>query len=127
VFDCFKYYREATGDEQFEEKLNKGYRYCENTFSLADGTPKYYDYKILPIDIQCSSQAIDTHVYFNDRNPENPALALRVAKWTIDNMQDRTGYFYCRRYSPWLVNKTPALHWGQATMLCALAGLNKLL
>jgi len=26
-----------------------------------------------------------------------------------------------------VVNKTPTLHWGQATMLCALAGLYKLL
>ena len=59
--------------------------------------------------------------------PENLSLALKVAKWTIDNMQDRTGYFYYRRYSPRLVNKTPTLHWGQATMLCALAGLYKLL
>jgi hypothetical protein len=50
-------------------------------------------------------------------------LAVKVAQWTIANMQDRTGYFYYRRYSPWLVNKTPTLHWGQATMLCALAGL----
>ena len=43
-------------------------------------------------------------------------LALKVALWTIEQMQDRTGYFYYRRYSPWLVNKTPTLHWGQATM-----------
>jgi hypothetical protein len=42
-------------------------------------------------------------------------------------MQDRTGYFYYRRYSNWLVNRTPTLHWGQATMLCSLAGLYKLL
>ena len=33
--------------------------------------------------------------------------------------------FYYRRYSRRLVNKTPTLHWGQATMLCALAGLYK--
>jgi hypothetical protein len=38
-------------------------------------------------------------------------------------MQDSTGYFYYRRYSRQIVNKTPTLHWGQATMLCALAGL----
>jgi hypothetical protein len=49
-------------------------------------------------------------------------LALKVAKWTTEHMQDRTGYFYYRRYSPWLVNRTPTLHWGQATMLYALAG-----
>jgi polysaccharide biosynthesis protein VpsJ len=127
VLDCFKYYGEATGDTQFEEKLNRGYQYWKSTFFLSDGTPRYYDYKTLPIDIQCSSQAIDTLVFFHDRDPENLPLALNVAKWTIENMQDRSGYFYYRRYSPWLVNKTPTLHWGQATMLCALAGLRKLL
>lgn len=127
VLDCFKYYQMATGDGRFEAKLNLGYQYWKSTFFLSDGTPRYYDYKTLPIDIQCSSQAIDTLVFFHERDPESLPLALNVAKWTIDNMQDHTGYFYYRRYSPWIVNKTPTLHWGQATMLCALAGLYKLL
>ena len=127
VLDCFKYYITATRDDRFQAKLDAGYEYWKSAFFLADGTPRYYDHKTLPIDIQCSSQAIDTLVFFNDRDPQNLPLALRVAKWTIENMQDRTGYFYYRRYSPRLVNKTPTLHWGQATMLCALAGLYKLL
>jgi polysaccharide biosynthesis protein VpsJ len=127
VLDCFKYYVAATGDDRFQEKLDKGYEYWKTTFFLPDGTPRYYDHKTLPIDIQCSSQAIDTLVFFRDRDPGNLALALKVAKWTIENMQDASGYFYYRRYSPRLVNKTPTLHWGQATMLCALAGLYQLL
>lgn len=127
VLDCFKYYITATGDKRFDEQMDSGYEYWKKTFFLADGAPRYYDRKTLPIDIQCASQAIDTLVFFNDRDPGNLPLALSIAKWTIDNMQDHTGYFYYRRYSPWLVNKTPTLHWGQATMLCALAGLYKLL
>ena len=35
-------------------------------------------------------------------------------------MQDATGYFYYRKY-PLCTNKTPTLHWGQATMFAALA------
>ncbi len=127
VLDCFKYYMTATGDHHFDQILNKGYDFWKKTFFLPNGTPRYYDRKTLPIDIQCSSQAIDTLVFFNDRDPESLPLAMNVAKWTIDNMQDPSGYFYYRRYSGWLVNKTPTLHWGQATMLCALAGLYKLL
>jgi hypothetical protein len=127
VLDCFKYYGQCTGDDRYEKTLASGYEYWKKTFFLADGTPRYYDYKTLPIDIQCCSQAIDTLVFFHDRDPENLELALRIARWTIENMQDRAGYFYYRRYSSWLVNKTPTLHWGQATMLCALAGLHKLL
>jgi hypothetical protein len=123
VLDCFKYYMTYSGDHRFEKNLQSGYDYWKKTFFLEDGTPRYYDYKTLPIDIQCSSQAIDTLVFLSDRDPESIPLALKVAQWTIQNMQDPTGYFYYRRYSNWLANKTPTLHWGQATMLCALAGL----
>ena len=50
------------------------------------------------------------------------ATALNVADWTIANMQDESGYFYYRKY-PFMTNKTPTLHWGQATMFAALANL----
>jgi hypothetical protein len=59
------------------------YEYWKKTFFLADGTPRYYDHKTLPLDIQCSSQAIDTLVFFHDRDPESLPLALKVAQWTI--------------------------------------------
>ena len=84
---------------------------------MPDGTPRYYAQKTLPIDIRCSSQAIDKLISFPDQDPDSVSLALNVANWTIDNMQDSSGYFYYRRYSPLVVNKTPTLHWGQATML----------
>jgi polysaccharide biosynthesis protein VpsJ len=127
VLDSFKHYGQATGDHQFDDTLMSGYRYWKRVFFLPDGMPKYYDHKTQPTDIQCCSQAIDTLVFFSDFDPEALPLALKVAQWTIENMQDRTGHFYYRRYSRWLVNRTPTLHWGQATMLCALAGLYNLL
>jgi hypothetical protein len=49
-------------------------------------------------------------------------LAVKAAEWTINNMQDRSGYFYFRRY-PIITAKTPYIHWGQATMFKALATL----
>lgn len=123
VLDCLKHYQTSTGDDSFAKAMAIGYQYWKKTFFLPDGEPRYYNRKTLPLDIQCSSQAIDTLVFFQDLDPESLSLAVRVAQWAIEKMQDRTGYFYYRRYSNWLVNKTPTLHWGQATMLCALAGL----
>ena len=123
VLDCFRHYEMSTGDLQFHQAMMHGYRYWRDTFFLADGTPRYYRQKTLPIDIQCSSQAIDTLVFFRREDPNALQLAHEVAVWTIRHMQDRTGYFYYRRYSGNLVNKTPTLHWGQATMLCGLAAL----
>jgi polysaccharide biosynthesis protein VpsJ len=127
VLDCFHWYGVAAGDDRFDQKMMDGYWYWKKTFFLPEGIPRYYNHKTLPLDIQCCSQAIDTLVLFRDRDPESLSLALKVARWTIENMQDPTGYFYYRRYSRQIVNKTPTLHWGQATMMCALAGLYKAL
>ena len=123
VLDCFKCYEDSTGDDQFNKNMSRGYEYWKNTFFLSDGTPRYYNHKTRPLDIQCSSQAIDTLAFFNNLDPGNLQLAVKVAEWTIKNMQDSCGYFYYRRYPAGIVNKTPTLHWGQATMLCALSGL----
>lgn len=125
VLDCFRHYEQSTSDHRFHDTMMRGYRYWKENFFLSDGTPKYYHSKTQPIDIQCCSQALDTLVLFRKEDPDSLTLALKVAEWTTSNMQDRSGYFYYRRYFPWLVNKTPTLHWGQATMMCALAGLYK--
>lgn len=125
VLDSFKLYNDFTGDCRFEGVVKKGYAYWKETFFLSDGTPRYYNHKTLPIDIQCCSQAIDTLVLFQHIDPDSLALATKIVEWTIDHMQDRSGYFYYRRYSSGLVNRTPTLHWGQATMLCALAAFYK--
>lgn len=127
VLDCFKCYADATGDRQFEATIASGYDYWKKTFFLEDGTPRYYSHKTLPIDIQCCSQAIDTLVFYSDRDPQSLTLAMKVANWTIKHMQHRSGYFYYRRYPMGIVNKTPTLHWGQATMLAALAALYRAL
>jgi len=68
-----------------------------------------------PIDIQCSAQAIDTLVFFQDRDPDSLPLAVKVAEWTISRMQDPSGFSTTAVTRPWLVNKTPTLHWGQST------------
>jgi uncharacterized protein YyaL (SSP411 family) len=123
VLDCFKHYRDASGDGRFDKVMMHGYAFWKKTFFLNDGTPRYYDTKTLPLDIQCCSQAIDTLIFFRDLDPASPELAMQVARWTQQNMADPDGYFYYRRYSKSLINKTPTMHWGQATMFCALAAL----
>lgn len=118
-------YIKATGDGYFEEKFIKGFRYLKDTFFLNDGTPKYYNFKTYPIDIQCASQGIQTLVKLREYDSTALDLANKVAIWTIKNMQDKQGYFYFRKY-PLIINKTPMFHWGQATMLSALSYLKSI-
>ncbi len=120
--DCLKRYIDSTGDESFAHQLDKGFRYFVETFFEPDGCPRYYHNKLYPIDIQCAAQAIDTLAFFSGEFPEGLPLAEKIAEWTIAHMQDRSGYFYYRRY-PAVTSRTPYFHWGQATMFKALAHL----
>ena len=120
--DCLKRYIKSTGDSEYQEHLARGYRYFVQTFFEDSGRPRYYHDSTYPIDIQCAAQAIDTLCFFSDEFPEGLSLAGRVARWTIENMQDSTGYFHYRQY-PMLTSRTPYFHWGQATMFKALAHL----
>jgi len=125
--DSLKHYIDASGDEEFRPALHKGLDFFKQNFFEADGCPKYYHDRIYPIDIQCAAQAIDTLATFGADDDECLALADKVAAWTIDNMRDRRGYFYYRKY-PFVTARTPMLHWGQATMfksLCNLSGARR--
>jgi len=120
--DSLKCYIDSTGDNTFRENLERGFRYFKSHFFESSGRPKYYHNRVYPVDIQCASQAIDTLAYFAGQDRESLWLAQKVARWTIDNMQDKKGYFYFRQL-PGIKAKTPMLHWGQATMYKALAHL----
>ena len=122
VLEALHTFCRFTGLVEYEEYLHKGYDYFIETFFEADGTPRYYDRKSRPIDIQCASQGIQTLVNLRELHSQSVAVASKVTTWTIANMQDKTGYFYYRKY-PLVTNKTPTLHWGQATMFAALSVL----
>ena len=124
VLESLHYYIRCARDRTFQKELEKGYRFFVDTFFGQDGTPRYYDYKTRPLDIQCASQAIQTLVNLRELHPRSIEIAVKVAHWTIVNMQDKKGYFYYRKY-PFITNKTPTLHWGQATMFAALALLDQ--
>jgi glycosyltransferase involved in cell wall biosynthesis len=121
ALDCYIRY---SGDQEYMPHLQKGYRFYLETFFGADGTPYYYDKKMRPLDIQCSSQGIQTLVNLSRFDARSLNLAVKVADWTLKHMYDRTGFFYYRKY-PLITNKTPTMHWGQATMFAALATLDQ--
>ncbi len=123
VLESLDWYVRGTGDKTYSDVIRRGYKFFIETFFGADGTPRYYDRKIRPLDIQCASQGIQTLVNLRALDSRSIPVAERVAHWTIVNMQDRTGYFYFRKYL-FITNKVPTLHWAQATMFAALSLLD---
>ena len=96
-----------------------GFHFYTEHFFEESGRPKYYHNRVYPVDSQCISQSIETLAYFADAVEAALPLAKKVAKWAIDNMQDKDGHFYYRQY-PLIKAKTPMLHWAQATTYKAL-------
>jgi len=117
--DALKCYIESTGDKTYENNLKQGFDFFKNNFFEPTGRPKYYHNRTYPIDSQCASQAIETLVNFSEYDESSLELGVKVAKWTIENMQERTGYFYFMRY-PLMTLKVPMIHWAQATTYKAL-------
>jgi rhamnogalacturonyl hydrolase YesR len=115
-------YIESAGDETWRPKLNQGLCFYKAHFFEQDGCPKYYHDQRYPIDSQCAAQSIETLAAFGKTEPDCLDLAVRVARWTIENMQGRDGHFFYRVY-PLIKARTPMLHWAQATMYKALAVL----
>ncbi|MFC1636716.1 hypothetical protein ACFL5Z_17955 [Planctomycetota bacterium] len=120
--DSLKCYIESTNDKTFEANLSRGFKYYKDIFIEYNGRPNYYHDRAYPVDIQCAAQAIDTLSNFAECDDSALNLALKVADWTIKNMQDRSGYFYYRNLR-WKKVKISMVRWGQATMFCALTHL----
>jgi hypothetical protein len=115
-----KCYIDSTGDTTYMGSLSRGLQFFKTHFFEENGKPKYYHDSLYPVDIQCASQAIETLAYFAPEDQSSLELGKKVAKWTLENMQDKKGFFYYRHY-PIMKAKIPMLHWGQATMYKALA------
>jgi len=121
--DGLKCYIEDTDDREYEENLKRGLKFYIENFFEENGRPTYYYNRTYPIDSQCASQAIDTLSSFAEVDESSLYLAMKVAQWTIDNMQEKTGYFYYRQYPIGIKAKAPMLHWAQATTYKALTVL----
>jgi hypothetical protein len=118
--DSLRAYIEGSGDDTWHTNLRKGLGFYKANFFEQDGCPKYYHDRRYPVDSQCAAQSIETLTAFSEDDPECLDLAVKVARWTIENMQGKDGHFFYRVY-PLMKARTPMLHWAQATMYKALA------
>lgn len=122
---------QVTQNSRLLEALKKGYDYyIKNLFE--DGViPKLLPGEKYPIDIHSCSEAILAPSILSDIFPGAFDIAMKAARWTIENMQDDKGFFYYqilpeRRilvFRDRTKIKTPYVRWGQAWMFYALSVL----
>lgn len=114
--------RVADEDAETERAVRRGYRFWRERFFLADGWPKYYHDRVYPADAHSAASAVVALAELREREPDALETARRIARWTIDALFDRRGFFRYQRRRFHTV-RTPYMRWSQAWMAYALARL----
>ena len=104
------------------ESIKTGAAYWLDNFFLDDGTPKYYDNAVYPVDVHSAAVAIAALSELAPISGRMLPMAGKTAEWTMANMLATQGYFYYQKRKNAVV-KTPFMRWGQAWMAYALARL----
>lgn len=122
LFSLKRIIDESSRAKEFQPALLRGYQYWKNNFFLAEGWPKYYHDDPYPADAHAAASAIITLLECRALDNSAAKLAQDVARWTIQRLRDRRGFFYYQRRRFYTVRK-PYMRWTQAWMLYALARL----
>ncbi len=118
--ECISEYQKYSRDLSFYSNLKKGLHYYIANFFIDDGTPKYFDNKIYPIDIHSPSQFIVTLFRMNKLAIHRNRVD-KILSWTINNMFDKfCGFFFYQLHQNYTI-KIPYMRWTQAWMFYALS------
>lgn len=100
--------------------IRKGAKFYKEVLFSDDGRSYYRHPLPYPVDIHNQAQGIITFSKLGCLDRQYAEFANKVAVWTINNMQDPSGYFYYQKW-PIFDNKVPYMRWAQAWMMLALA------
>lgn len=105
-----------------EEALHRGFDYWEREMFLADGTPKYFCHRTLPLDAHCYVSAVDAWIAAARLRPTALVRAERTARLLVARMLDAEGFVHFQRRRLW-TSRVPFVRWTTAPAFRALAGL----
>lgn len=116
--------RDALATPAFDDAIARGYRYYVDNFFEPEGTAKYYDNAIYPIDMHSFAQAVFTLLKVGG-TLDDLALCDRVVQRAIELMYvPRTGLFIYQK-SRFATNRINYVRWTQAWAYAALAFYNR--
>lgn len=117
--ECIYEYQKHSGDTSYQSYLDKGLKYYIENFFTDEGIPKYYDNQTYPIDVHAPAQMLIT-LYRMKEFDSNSEMIDRVLKWSIENFQDKDGFFYYQLKKT-RSSKIPYIRWAQAWMMYSLS------
>ncbi len=118
ILDCLDEYMKCTGDQSFQQNLEKGFSFYRKNFFTTDGIPKFYDKEMFPVDCTSAGQSLLTLTRFKDVE-----MAAKISEWMIQNMQSvKRGNFYFRKFRNYTI-KTSFMRWSNVWMFLGLTEL----
>jgi len=107
--------------DEWENSISKGLAFYYSEQFNESGKSLWRIPEEYPVDIHNQAQGIITFCKLGSYNSNYKDFAYKIAKWTIDHMQDRKkGYFYYRIYRRFS-NTISYMRWNQAWMFLALS------
>lgn len=123
VLDSIHYVIKYCGKNQnYKAALVKGAAYYFKHQFKENGSAIFRVPDEYPVEIHNQSQGIITLTRLSYLSSDYAPFARAIANWTIQNMQDKKGYFYYKKY-PYHTIKTPFMRWSEAWMFLALTEL----
>mgnify|MGYP001326227868 FL=1 len=119
IIESMNVYQKFCKDYSYKKEIDKGFNFYINNFFMKDGTPKYYDKKIYPVDIHCPAQLWNT-LYELNLFKNHKIIAEKVYNWTITNLYNKNGYFYYQK-NRFFKSKISYMRWSNAFVLKGLS------
>lgn len=113
-------YQTHSGDAQFSDAAQKGFRFWDRHFLQPGGAPRFHSDRDYPVDIHCVAQAILTYLEYS--GPDAGEKIERTVRWAWENMWSPAGFFYFQRHRLY-TNRIPYMRWSQAWMFYGLSSL----
>ena len=110
--------------ESVEKALQEGFEFYRDNQFWRDGRALWRLPGQYPADIHHQAQGILTSIRYHrySRSRRGVLLGKTVLKYTLDNFQDRRGYFYYRKHK-YFTDRITYMRWGNAWMFLAMAAM----
>ena len=104
----------------WESSMKNGLNFYKDNQFFSDGRSLWRIPREYPVEIHNQSQGVITFLNFSYLGKEYNDFSRTIAEWTIENMQDESGYFYYRKLK-YYTNKISYMRWSNAWMFLALS------
>jgi len=118
------YLRDVDATPRVSACLDKGLTFFAERQFAPDGRSFWRYPKQWPVDIHNQTQGMISLAECYPEREEFVDQAVRIAKWTMDNMRNRDGTFAYQKYR-WFTNRIPHVRWSLSWTLVAFSRLRR--